>query len=364
MKICFFAGANSVHSHRWIKYFTDKDHEIHWISLMPSIEPVDSVISYYDLGPLSTNPFKILIQALRVRNLIKKIRPDIFHVHSAGTYGLIGALANFHPLIITIWGSDILLSKGIKREMVRFVIGSADLLTCDGDNTAKAIMNFGVKPEKIEMNYWGVDIKKFKQYFDEHFKDKIFDSKSLIVISMRSLEPIYDVENLVEAIPLILKEVPQARFIIMGDGTRRKYLQDRVNSAGAANTVKFLGAVPSTQIPAYLGISDIYVSTALSDSGLAASTAEAMACGLPVIVTDSGDNRKWVEDGENGFIVPVKNPEMMAEKIVYLLKHRELKEKMSQANRKIIEEKNNYYKEMQNMEFIYEKISKEYKEIN
>jgi len=106
----------------------------------------------------------------------------------------------------------------------------------------------------------------------------------------------------------------------------------------------------------YLKSADIYVSTSLSESGLAASTAEAMACELPVINTDTGDINLWIKDGKGGFIVPTKNPEVLAEKIVYLLRNDDERKKLGKNNRKVIEERNNYYKEMEKMEEIYKKI--------
>lgn len=358
MKICFLAGANSAHSHRWIGYFAERGYEIHWISLMPSIETISKKISFYDIGPLSTSPINVSIQALKARNLIKKIKPDILHVHSAGTYGLIGALTGFHPLAITVWGSDVLLSTGIKKKLVKFVLTKADLLTCDGDNTTSALINFGVRPEKIHRNYWGVDILKFKPMPpDADLKKEFFDLKSPIVISLRSLEPIYDIQSLIKSVPLVLKEMPDTKFIIAGDGSQRKYLQEIVISLDISKAVKFIGYVSSQQLPNYFNIADVYVSTSLSDSGLAASTAEAMACGLPVIITDFCDNKKWVKNGENGFVVPLSNSEILAEKIVFLLKNRPLRKLFGECNVKIIEEKNNYYKEMKKMEELYEKIA-------
>jgi glycosyltransferase involved in cell wall biosynthesis len=120
--------------------------------------------------------------------------------------------------------------------------------------------------------------------------------------------------------------------------------------------VRFVGWISNDELPRYLASSDIYVSTSLSDAGLSASTAEAMACGLPVIVTDSGENRVWIEDGKNGFVVPLANPKILAEKIIYLIKNKDIKARFGEINRKIIEERNNYYKEMAKMERIYEEI--------
>ncbi|HCJ67782.1 MAG TPA: hypothetical protein DHV62_10840 [Elusimicrobia bacterium] len=81
-----------------------------------------------------------------------------------------------------------------------------------------------------------------------------------------------------------------------------------------------------------------------------------MACGLPVIITDSGENRIWVENGKNGFLAPIRNPEILAEKIVYLLRNEEIRKKIGENPRKTIEERNNYYKEMEKMGKLYEKV--------
>lgn len=70
---------------------------------------------------------------------------------------------------------------------------------------------------------------------------------------------------------------------------------------------------------------DVYVSTSLSDAEIPTSTAEAMACGLPVIVTDAADNKKWIDNGVNGFVVPAKDPKSSSEKIMYLVIYYKMK---------------------------------------
>jgi glycosyltransferase involved in cell wall biosynthesis len=175
---------------------------------------------------------------------------------------------------------------------------------------------------------------------------------------LRTLEPIYDVETLILGIPYILKDVPEAKFIIAGRGPEEGKLRHLAKSLGVMESISFVGYIPSEEIPQYLESSDIYVSTSLSDAGIAASTAEAMASGLPVIITNSGENRLWVQDGESGFLIPVKNPQILAERIVTLLKREDLRIKFGEGGRKVIKEKNNYYVEMAKMETIYKELAK------
>lgn len=360
MKICFFAGANSVHSHRWVRYFVTKKNEVHWISLMPSIEPLQNV-QFYNIGPLSTNPLKILIQTIKFKKLIKKINPDILHIHSVGTYGLIGILSNFHPVIVTAWGSDVLLGRKsiIKRPLVRYVLKKADSITCDADHMIEVMADLGITKEKMKLVYFGVEPDKFKPASkNKELLKKWNVNNSPSVISLRNLEPIYDIETLIKSVPLILKNFPEVKIIIAGAGSQENYLKELSQSLGVQNSIRFIGRYSHDELPIYLNSIDVYVSTSLSDAGIAASTAEAMACGLPVVITNSGENDKWVCDSYNGYIVPVRNPKILSEKIVYLLKNPDLRKKLGENNRKTIEDKNNYYKEMEKMEHFYRSLIK------
>ncbi len=82
-----------------------------------------------------------------------------------------------------------------------------------------------------------------------------------------------------------------------------------------------------------------------------------MACGLPVVITRFGDNEKWVTDGEGGFVIPPGEPGILAERLIYLLKNQEVRRRFGQVNRRTIEEKNNYHKEMAQVDRLYQEVS-------
>ncbi len=369
MTLCFLAAANSIHSVRWIKYFNERGHKIVWVSLAPPIPEAAAIIPkirFYEIKPSPLNDINgrfalcHLPFALRqVKKIIKNELPQLLHIHSAGTYGLIGALSGFHPTILTPWGSDILLTSIFKKPLIRYVIRKMDSFTCDGENTFQKLVEFGANPEKIKIIRFGTDVEKFKPSL-ENRKQKI-ENRIVKIISLRTLIPIYDIETLVKAAAIVVKTAPETKFVIVGDGEQKEYLEQIANRLGLIDSgiVKFIGKINNDLLPSYLQSADIYVSTSLSDSGLAASTAEAMASGLPAIVTDSGDNKKWVEENKGGFVIPLKNPEILAKKIVYLLRNPNVRKSFGEYNRKIIEEKNNYYKEMGKTERLYENVIRE-----
>ena len=359
MKLCFLAGANSIHSKKWIKYFIDKGYEVHWISLTPNEMGDIENAGFYQLKEYSNKALDVLFNLRKVRKLIKKINPDIFHAHYAGVNGILGALSGFHPFVLTVWGSDVLIApkSKIKRPFVKLSLKRADLITCDAEHVKEAMINLRADSSKIKIIYFGIDTQKFiPGPKDEELIKELKIQDSPVIISLRSFEPIYDIETLIRAIPIILKELPEAKFIIAGKGSEEEKLKNLAKDLNILESIRFPGFISNADLPRYLKTSDVYVSTSLSDAGLSSSTAEAMASGLPVIITDIGENEKWVKDGENGFIVPVKDPKTLAGKIIYLLKNYEIRKKFGGINRKIIEERNNYHKEMGKMEEIYKEL--------
>lgn len=366
MKLAFLAGANSIHSVRWIKFFADRGHDITWISLSPPIPEAAELarrVHFHEVapspladvnGPLSF--LHIFPAVKKVRNILAHANPDVLHIHSAGTYGLVGALAKFHPTVLTPWGSDILLTSTLKLPLVRSIVRRADAYTCDGENTRAKLIELGADPSRISLVRFGTDMEKFS--VNKGRVSSSGASREVRIISLRSLEPTYDIETMLRAASLVVTQRPEARFLIVGDGSMRNELERLAEHLGlmASGAVVFLGRIENNKLPDLLCSTDIYVSTSRSDSGLASSTAEAMACGLPVVVTDSGDNREWVEEGKGGFVVPCGNPKALAEKISYLIAHPEARGVFGAVNRARIERDNNYAREMEKVEKIYEKI--------
>ncbi len=360
MKICFIGDIKSIHLQRWSKYFVDAGYEVHLID--QNKYEYNTLTSHLLKNYTGIKVFDWVFRGMQVRSIIKKIKPDVIHCHAAFSSGVFGAFSGFHPLVITPWGSDVLLlpkeSKVIKF-LIKYSLKKADMLTCDGENTKSAMIDLGVKSEKIKIIYFGIDTKKNNpDKRNEELRRKLNISNSLSVISLRTFKPIYNIETLIKAVPLVLREMPDAKFILVGGGEQEQYLKELAKSLGVSDSIIFTGMISADEIPKYLASSDVYVSTSLSDSGLAASTGEAMACGLPVVVTDTGCNSEWVTDGKNGFVIPVKEPNLLAKKIIYLLKNKDAIKKFGDNSRGIICDRQDYYKEMEKMKKIYEELSR------
>lgn len=358
--MAILATGDSIHSVRWVEYFARQGHEIHWFSLAEFRHPTDPRVRRYRLSRGRVEAAQVAEGFVRLRRLLRAIRPDVLQVHSAGWNGVIAAMSGFHPCVVTAWGSEVLISarSPLKRPFVRLALQHADVITCDAQHMRLAIGALGVPEQKVRIIHFGTDTERFRPMLaDPAVRHELrIDDDETVVISLRSLEPLYDVESLIHAVPLVLRGHPRTVFVILGEGSERTRLMRLAEALGVGPRVRFMGEVRNDRLPAYFSVADVYVSTAMSDAGLAASTAEAMACGLPVVVTNSGENALWVQDGHGGYLVPVRAPNPLAEKIAYLLHHPNVRSRFGDVNRATIAQHNNYAIEMSKMEEVYRSL--------
>lgn len=309
MRIMFLASAASVHSQKWVNFFVKQGHDVTWVSLHAANCEIDAAINFYQL-PISNNPFKLFMAAIKVLNVARFCKPEIIHVHSLGSYGFASLLLTKFCLVLTPWGSDVLLNgkNWLKRTMMKYLIKQSKLITCDAAHMMLEVSALSDFRSNVHRINFGVDVEKYR-------KLEIVNSDSLPsevrrhvngegfrVISTRNLYDIYDVQCLVSAFATLKKKCTDAILFIAGTGPALPKLKEQVSKAGLRSGVVFLGNIPQFELTNVLNVMDVYVSTSKSDAGLASSTAEAMACELPVVISDVHDNAEWVDDGVSGFL--------------------------------------------------------------
>ncbi len=365
LKLCFLAMMEDNHSRKWVKYFADKGYDIQCITF-PSkyIDEIrDGNIKFYLIKEFYFKSLNILFNALLVRKLIKKINPHILHVHYAGVNGVLGGLSGFHPFLLTVYGSDIFSNSKskIRRYLLKYVLRKADVITCNGKTLRDKMIRLGIDRQKIRFIYWATDTKKFiPASRDRELRKKLGAFDNPMIISLRNLEPVYNVETLIKALPFVLKEFPLVKLVIAGEGSQEKNLKKLAAELRISKRVNFVGWISYDDVPRYLNSSDVYVSTSLSDGDLAQSTQQAMSCELPIVTTDLLVNRNRIKDGENGLLFPIKESKILADKIIRLLKDKNLRRELGKRGRKTIEEQLDYYKKMEEANNLYKELIKIY----
>jgi glycosyltransferase involved in cell wall biosynthesis len=353
MKLCLLANAASIHTQRWAVHFSNQGHDVVVLSLTDAQIPGVTVRAV-GRDPVRVGKSAYLLALPRVRRALRALKPDIVHGHYVGGYGVLAALSGFHPLVLSAWGSDVLVvpqkNKALKWA-IQQSLGRADLITSMADHMTATIRALGVNGACVITLPFGVDTR----VFHPNRRQAANGSAAPLILSTRNLEPIYNVRLMIEALPKVFDESPHARAEIIGDGSTRSGLEGRARELGIDHRVNFTGRLPQSEIATRLSRADVFVSTSLSD-GNNISLNEAMACGAFPVVTDIPANRQWIDHGRNGFLVDVDDPSGLANRVLAGLGQAELRRSAADLNWQIVQRRASWNSAMTVMETTYEDL--------
>lgn len=358
MKLLIYAPANSVHSKRWVNKLVDEGHEVTWLSLNNNIFKRTDKYEVYSLGFLPRY-VSAMLGCLIALWLIKKKKPDLVHIHSLGSHMLLALLPIRVPIVATAWGSDMIfgLKQWWRRVIIKAVVKNATILSCDSPHMVDRFIACGASCEKIRMINFGVDCDLFKPGAAQ-FKVPNSDATShyFRIISLRNHEPIYNLSTLLRASREVAKKRQDFRVKIFGQGSETELLKKLVKELDVESFVSFEGIVSEGEVYRNICNSDVMVSTSLSDAGLASSCAEAMACGVPVILVDVYDNGFWTQHRKTAIHFRGGDYLSLANEILFLMKNRKIARTIGMAGRRQILKTHNLDIEIKTMQGVYESI--------
>lgn len=223
---------------------------------------------------------------------------------------------------------------------------------------AKETEQYLMKNQEIYITPFGVDIEKFKNLNLEKKENKI------VIGIVKTLEPKYGIEYLIRAIKELEKIIDEENLEkievkIYGKGYLKESLENLAKELNIKEKIKFEGFILNSEVPKVINEMDIFVVPSVLDSeSFGVAAVEAMACEVPVIVSDADGLKEVVVENETGFIIPKKDYKSIAENIEILIKDNELRKKLGRAGRKRVLELYDWDKNVENMIKIYEEITR------
>ena len=151
----------------------------------------------------------------------------------------------------------------------------------------------------------------------------------------------------------VQEAMPDTAFLLAGEGEQMESLRGLAAELGIAGNTHFLGRCEN--LAQLLSISDVCVLSSKAE-GFSNSILEYMAAGRPVVATDVGGAREAVEEGKTGFLVPSGNDQLMAQRIISLLRDSSMAQTMGQNGRRVVEEKFSCDAQLKHTEALYEKL--------
>jgi len=191
------------------------------------------------------------------------------------------------------------------------------------------------KQEKLHRAFNGVDTEKFSPG-SSRIREKYGLDKKKIILSVSILRAQKGVQNIIRAMPEILRKEREAMLLVVGDGWYRPNLEKIVENLLLKEKVIFAGMVPFDQLPGYFRGCDIFVNSTIRQNGYDLTILEAMACQRPVVVSDIGSVPTLIQDKQNGILVKPGDVNMLAGEVVDLLKNKEKADKISKNGRETV----------------------------
>ncbi len=288
--------------------------------------------------------------------LLRSIRPDVVHTHggTAGFVGRLGAwMAGIKAIIHTYHGIHYLHeAQTIRKRLYRWIdwllIGCTDQLVC----VAKKDYDLGIRagivsPLKSVVIQNGIDVQKYSSVVSNQNHAK----RQRIVGTIGRLHLQKGHCYLLEAAVRVLNRTPNLLFQIIGEGELRASLEKQAQEIGIAEHVQFLGN--QLDVPELLAEMDIFVLPSLWE-GLPLVLLEAMATKRPIVVTKVDGVDEVITDGQNGLLVPPKDPIALADAIIRLLEDRPLAEAMGHRAYETVLSKFNMERMIRQLEHLYE----------
>ena len=352
-KICFLADAHSIHTRKWVQYFSEFNNEIHIISMRETDYVYESNVHVHVLRSRSTNKLSYFLLIRAVKKLIKDINPDILHSHYATSYGLYGRMCNFHPFVISVWGSDVYeFPKGNKAKefLLKYILQGADKVCSTSYDMAEETKKYYRK--EIVITPFGVDIDKFK------CNTPILNTDYITIGVIKGLEKIYGLNYLIQGFSELISEyrgTKELRLLIVGDGTQRMELETLAKKLDINSKVTFTGKIDNEKVPDYINKMDIVCLPSLSES-FGVSAVEACACGRPIIATEVGGLKEIIFDNYNGFVIEQKSSKDIKLKLMKIIENEARMKEFSENARKLVVEKYNWFDNAKIMNDIYKTL--------
>ncbi len=330
-------------------------------------------------GKMYVIPFG-LMGLLKFKKLHKKHPFDIIQGHNYDPY-LITKLKYFTdnvPTVVTFhavlkgfqrMSNDLVFSNlgqkidfkllSIPISMERSICESADSLVAISENEKKDLIEgYGADKRKITVIYNGVDTEHFNpdiKAFEIRERYKIKSDPLVVYVGGIGIRK--GIPYLIESIPHVLKEIPNAKFLLVGgsDTDFQNKLLARINKLNIQKSVIFTGSVNHFDLPKYYGAADIYAMAPLYDD-IPKAILEAMACGKAVVSTGV-DGIPEIVDKNSGILVPPRDPEKFANAIIKLLSDKELSEKLGKNGRELMVKKYTWKQTAEQYLNLYEKLS-------
>lgn len=304
--------------------------------------------------------------------ICRKYNIDVIHAHHTIPAGFIGVIigkimripviTTAHLMDITTHGTDEGPLENIKdfesnffyRKLIIFTLNSSEKIITVSSDLAKIINQMEIDSNKVTVLRNAVDISRFKPIKNVSMrKEYNIKENEILILFIGHLEPFKGIFELLNAFKKIIKK--NVKLIIIGEGHSENEVKEIVSKYNLTDKIIFTGKVSPNVIQNYYQMADIFTLPSYTE-GLPLVVIEAMACGLPVIVSNVGGIPEIAKDNINGFVIPPRDDEKLTQKLNILVNNEKLREEFGKMSFKKIDEEFNIDKKVIKLIDLYKSL--------
>ncbi len=363
MKLIYFSLGYSTHDYRFLKAISDSGHEVHFVQLEGNRRQVESRSVPENVNQViwkgGREPFtwsKLPALVMDFKRLLRDLKPDLVHAGPIQTCAFIAVLAGAKPILTMSWGFDLMddVHKGWMWELAtKYTLKRSTFFTSDANVTRDKAVAYGMNPEKTIVFPWGVDLDHFTPSQEQRPQD------TFTLFCNRSWEERYGVDVLARAFVRVAQQKENVDLILLGGGSQGARLRQIFQSGGVIDRVTFGGQISQTELPRWYHMADLYISPSHVD-GSSVSLMEALACGMPCLVSDIPANKEWVFEDKNGWLFRDGDADHLAEKILAAMNQREKLPEIGRASRSEAEKRADWKKNAAALMEVYRSLGEKH----
>ena len=320
------------------KALSKKGHKIHFITYSEPVRlgELRKNIFYHEVRTSDYPLFKFTpyeqVLTSKLVDVVKFEKLDLLHVHYAIPHASAAYMAQQIlkdqgveiPFVTTLHGTDItLVGKDPSFEpVINFSINKSNRVTAVSENLKKETFELFDIKNNIEVIPNFICLKEYKLDNNDYYKKRFAPNNEKVICHVSNFRKVKRIEDVIIAFEGISKEM-DVKLLLVGDGPERARLEQISRNSKFSKNIFFLGSLKSTK--EVLNISDLFILPSSKESfGL--SALEAMACGVPVIASDSGGIPEVISHGESGLLNSVGDTYQMTKNALKLLSNESLLE--------------------------------------
>jgi glycosyltransferase involved in cell wall biosynthesis len=379
MKILYVADGRSPIAQNWIRHFVERGDEVYLASTFAcsldfplkeveitpvAFSSVKKVTQRPGTAPARTvglrtairqwfGPFTIRRAADRLRGFIQRVQPDIVHAMRIPYEGMLAADAyTGTPLVVSVWGNDFTLhasSTGFMKHYTEWTMQVTDALHADCHRDIRLAHEWRFKKEKPSLVAPGNGGIRTDVFYPP---EKLIDEP--VIINPRGFRPYVRNDIFFQAIPLVLKHHPDAKFIFALMAGEQQ-VDQWVGELGVRGSVELLPPLSHTQMADVFRRAQIVASPSIHD-GTPNSLLEGIACGCFPVAGDLESIREWIAPNQNGLLFDSNEAQSIANAICAAIENKNLREKAAGLNKEIISTRAEYKMNMKRAEEFYKTL--------